>query len=173
MGNVVKLLVLLRDPLGHGPWRRVPPNTGFLHAPGAVVPTWWVPRPQPARCLVGWTAGPDAARFLALGRSPPDVTTLVRAGMGSLARRVGVPPELALAEVEDARLFDWAADPHARGAYSWIPVGALDAPAALAAPVDSLFFAGEATDADHPGTVHGALASGERAAREVASRLRR
>jgi monoamine oxidase len=173
MGNVVKLLVLLRDPLGHGPWKRVPPDTGFLHAPGAVIPTWWVPRPQPARSLIGWTAGPDAARFLRLGRGAREIAPLARAGMVGLARALGVPPDVALAQLEDARLYDWAADPFARGAYSWIPVGGLDAPATLAAPHHPLFFAGEATDADHPGTVHGALASAQRAARQVLARLLR
>lgn len=71
-------------------------------------------------------------------------------------------------------MFDWARDPFARGAYSWIPAGALDAPTALAAPVaDRLFFAGEATDAGgDSGTVHGALASGLRAADEILARLR-
>ena len=39
---------------------------------------------------------------------------------------------------------------------------------ALAKPVDAtLFFAGEATCQGHFGTVHGALMSGQRAAREV------
>jgi len=48
-------------------------------------------------------------------------------------------------------------------------VDALDAPARLAAPVaDTLFFAGEATHAAGAiGTVHGALETGERAAREL------
>jgi monoamine oxidase len=66
------------------------------------------------------------------------------------------------------------ADPWSRGAYSWIPVGGLDAPAALAAPVAGrLFFAGEATDlSGEPGTVHGALASGTRAAAEIVAALR-
>jgi len=61
------------------------------------------------------------------------------------------------------------------GAYSWLPAGALAAPSALAAPLDGrLFFAGEATDlAGDPGTVHGALATGARAAREIADRLTR
>jgi monoamine oxidase len=40
--------------------------------------------------------------------------------------------------------------------------------AALAQPInDQLFFAGEATSSDAPATVHGALASGQRAAQEV------
>jgi monoamine oxidase len=38
----------------------------------------------------------------------------------------------------------------------------------LAQPLEhTLFFAGEATDADYPATVAGAIHSGERAAREV------
>jgi len=40
--------------------------------------------------------------------------------------------------------------------------------AGLAAPVDgTLFFAGEATHLDQPGTVQGAIETGERAARHV------
>jgi monoamine oxidase len=52
-------------------------------------------------------------------------------------------------------------------------VGGLDAPRALAEPVrGTLFFAGEATDtSSHNGTVHGAIASGRRAAREVLATL--
>ena len=48
-------------------------------------------------------------------------------------------------------------------------VGATGSQQALAQPVSgTLFFAGEATVANgHHATVHGALASGERAAREV------
>jgi len=54
-------------------------------------------------------------------------------------------------------------------------VGGLDAPAALAAPLDGrLFFAGEATDtAGDPGTVHGAMATGARAAAEIVAALGR
>ena len=63
----------------------------------------------------------------------------------------------------------WSTDPWARGSYSYLPVGATPAlRAALAQPINGqLFFAGEATSSDAPGTVHGALASGQRAAQEV------
>ena len=69
---------------------------------------------------------------------------------------------------------DWKQDPWARGAYSWIPAGALEVPARLAEPVDdTLFFAGEATDtAGYRGTVHGALETGLRAAAELLASLR-
>jgi hypothetical protein len=68
---------------------------------------------------------------------------------------------------------DWQADHFTRGAYSYVPVGALDAVATLAQPVDdTLFLAGEATDSSgHTGTVHGTLATGQRAARQVLARV--
>ncbi len=63
----------------------------------------------------------------------------------------------------------WSTDPYSRGAMSYLPAGA--APQLrtdLAAPIDDrVFFAGEATDSDHPGTVSGAIASGRRAAAAV------
>lgn len=63
----------------------------------------------------------------------------------------------------------WSQDPFALGSYSYMPVGATpDHIEALAAPVgDRLFFAGEATESDHPATVHGAILSGRRAASEI------
>ncbi len=63
----------------------------------------------------------------------------------------------------------WKSDPFARGSYSSIGVNAsLEAIAALAEAVDDvLFFAGEATSQEYPGTVHGALLSGWRAADEI------
>ncbi len=68
----------------------------------------------------------------------------------------------------------WSKDPFASGSYSAMVVGAEPATRrALAAPVgDRLFFAGEATSREHPGTVHGARTSGLRAAAEVADRAR-
>jgi len=53
-------------------------------------------------------------------------------------------------------------------------VGGDGAEAALAKPLDNtLFFAGEATDiTGHNGTVHGAIASGKRAAAEILGSLR-
>lgn len=79
-------------------------------------------------------------------------------------------PNLTVPEVADLVRTDWAADPWALGSYSFLPVGASpDDRATLREPVDGrLFFAGEATDADNPATVHGAQASGRRVAEDVA-----
>jgi monoamine oxidase len=53
-------------------------------------------------------------------------------------------------------------------------VGGDGAQEALASPIENtLFFAGEATDiSGHNGTVHGAIASGRRAASEIQRSLR-
>lgn len=62
----------------------------------------------------------------------------------------------------------WGKDRFARGSYSY--VGASSQPGdyeAMAAPIGNLHFAGEATCATHPATVHGAYISGLRAAFEV------
>jgi monoamine oxidase len=62
----------------------------------------------------------------------------------------------------------WAHDPFARGSYSHALPGRAGERAILAAPVDQcLFFAGEATSPNFFSTAHGALESGQRAAREV------
>lgn len=64
----------------------------------------------------------------------------------------------------------WGLDPWALGSYSYLRAGASppDRRAAGAPGGPRLYFAGEHTSAAHPGTVHGALLSGQRAAAEVA-----
>ena len=63
----------------------------------------------------------------------------------------------------------WSRDPFAMGAFSFAATGMeKDARDTLAAPVENrIFFAGEATSIDYPGTVHGAILSGRRAAEDV------
>ena len=67
---------------------------------------------------------------------------------------------------------DWSTDECTRGAYSYLPVGAIPADrVALAAPVGNVRFAGEATHTDYPSTVHGALMSGQREADAIAVQI--
>ena len=64
----------------------------------------------------------------------------------------------------------WRSDPWTRGSYSYVPAGgSFDSYRQLATPVNErLFLAGEATHAVYPSTVHGAMMSGTRAARQIA-----
>jgi monoamine oxidase len=69
-----------------------------------------------------------------------------------------------------AKRFSWVNEPFIGGAYAHVPAGAAEARIALAKPEGKLFFAGEATAyQSNPQTVHGALKSGWRAAREILS----
>jgi monoamine oxidase len=62
----------------------------------------------------------------------------------------------------------WGQDPYSRGCYSYLPAGVHpEARDLLGKAHPPLFFAGEATNKDFPGTVHGAYLSGRRAAKEL------
>ena len=62
----------------------------------------------------------------------------------------------------------WGKDPLAGGCYSYVPLGATsDDFGILAEPAPPLFFAGEATNRDYRGTVHGAFLSGIREAQRI------
>jgi monoamine oxidase len=172
MGGVIKLFLRFRVPLTRIPGIREDiagklEGLRFLHTPDAAVPTWWIVGDENSPVLVGWAAGPVADRL-----SGKTDTEIIAAGMESLARAFGT--DTIASSIEDATVANWGQERWSRGAYSWIPAGALDAPAILATPVaDTLFFAGEATDtAGYRGTVHGAMVSGVRAARQVIASLR-
>lgn len=63
----------------------------------------------------------------------------------------------------------WSTDAYSRGAMSYLPAGATpQLRKDLAVPIGArVFLAGEATDPDHPGTVPGAIDSGQRAAAQL------
>lgn len=67
----------------------------------------------------------------------------------------------------------WSVDPFSLGSYSVVrPGGSHQACQALGKSIDDqLYFAGEATHSRYPATVHGALLSGQRVAREVLAAL--
>ena len=130
----------------------------MLHTGDPAFPTWWTSLPLESPLLVGWSAGTRAERLAGM--------PVVEEAMAALQRVYGAPVPARLVR---AWHHDWSADPFALGAYSYVPAGGLSARRRLAEPVDStLFFAGEATDTGgHTGTVHGAIASGMRAAEQV------
>jgi len=160
-GDVVKVALSFREPWWEPLERKLGMPLAFVHQRRAPVPTWWRPLPFAGPMLMGWAGGPAARRL----HGKP-AAAVARLALGSLARTLQTPPARLRELLQAWHVVDWAADPFAAGAYSWVPVGALDAQALLAAPVDdTLFFAGEATNAaGNSGTVHGALATGLRAA---------
>lgn len=91
----------------------------------------------------------------------------------ALAELDGLFDGAATANYVDGFIQDWSLEPFIKGAYSFpAPYTYLSETDTtridLAAPIDcKLFFAGEATNNNHPATVHGALESGARAAAEI------
>ena len=133
---------------------------GFVFANGESPRTWWTPTPNRVPMITAWAGGP---RALAEGAPWLErcLTTLSRI----MSRREDEVRALLIS----AHCHDWQNDIYSRGAYSYVPAGALIASQRIARPIDeTLFFAGEHTDLSFNwGTVHGALRSGQRAADQI------
>jgi monoamine oxidase len=144
-------------------------NLSFLFTPSELPPTWWTSMPHRTPVLTAWAGGPKAAKLQRLRTEPADRHALKDQCLATLAKVF----ELSRSQLEQLLLschfHDWQSDEYTRGAYSYVPAGAVDAPERLARPVDdTLYFAGEHTDTTgHWGTVHAALATGTRAAQQV------
>jgi monoamine oxidase len=139
-------------------------NMSFLFSPDEWFPTWWTTFPEKLPLLIGWAPFHAAERL-----SGRNESFIAEQALATLHRVLGISVEELNRLLEHAYVHDWQNDPFSRGAYSYGKVGAENATAALAKPVQStLFFAGEATETGgHNGTVHGAIASGQRAAKEI------
>lgn len=131
---------------------------------GAHFKVFWTAFPSLDPVLTAWSGGPASEPFDGL-----DDHAAAHTACGDLARIFGMTQEAVLDELRSHHRYDWQCDPLSLGAYSWVPAGAVDASAKMSKPVEStLFFAGEHTDTTgHWGTVHGALRSGLRAAKQV------
>jgi monoamine oxidase len=165
MGHVVKVVFAFKERF----WEWAFPHShadklGFLLSPDEPFRGWWTGYPILAPILVAWAGGPAADALAGLDRQQRTDRAL-----DSLARLVQVSRAVVDDQVVAWDTHDWAADPFARGAYSYVRVGGMEAQAVLAGPVENtLFFAGEATElAGHQATVHGAMSAGQRAADEV------
>lgn len=132
---------------GYAPWRGERPaiHEFYNYAPVANLPI-----------LVGLGAGEQGR---ALQRDP----RAAAAGMLQILKEIfgnSIPAPVG------QQASAWTSDPFSLGSYSYVATGASLAQCeTLAKPIeDRIFFAGEHTSAKYPGTTHGALLSGLRAA---------
>jgi monoamine oxidase len=167
MGKVIRVVFRFRSRF----WERISPsrkktlsNMSFLFTEDDTIPTFWTRAPEDSPIITAWAPFRSAERLS--GRKQSFV---IEEGLATLARVLNVPRKNIDSEFVSAHFHDWQADRFSRGAYSYGKVGSDGAQQALAAPIaHTLFFAGEATDiSGNNGTVHGAIASGQRAAREI------
>ena len=164
MGHAIKVVLGFRTAF----WERVG-DARYRHAAsfrpdGEAYSVYWTQAPQRSTLVSAWAGGP---RALALKECSRD--ELIGRALDGFAR-LFEPPGIAQSEFVDAAVHDWSTDPFACGAYSYVSVGGGAARAMLAGPLDdTLFFAGEATSVNgQGGTVNGALATGARAAEQIA-----
>jgi monoamine oxidase len=147
-----------------GFWQRLEAlrEASFIFAPALVPPTWWTTHPRQAATITGWIGGRRASGI--------DPNLLPQMGLTALAKFLGAG---VASHLMAQHSHDWQSDPRSLGAYTYVPAGSFHASEQMSEPVkETLFFAGEHTDTSgHWGTVHGALRSGYRAAKQLLAAL--
>jgi monoamine oxidase len=172
MGKVVRVTLSFRERF----WQNIHPagesrslaNLSFLFSHDNLFPTWWTQMPLHLPLITGWAPASSAESLARLGKDQ-----IIDKALASLSRVLHLEKSNVQSQLTAAYLHDWDTDPFSLGAYSYAKVGGEGYQQTLAAPLDNtLFFAGEATDtAGHNGTVHGAIATGKRAAAEILASL--
>lgn len=172
MGKIIRVTLRFRERF----WDAISPSArteetlsdmAFLFTEDEWFPTWWTTNPTRLPIITGWAPASAAERL-----SGQDPAFVIEHCLQSLSNSLKIELQTLQGLLEASYFHDWQTDPFSRGAYSYGKVGSDGAQEALGAPVENtLFFAGEATDiSGNNGTVHGAIASGYRAAREILQR---
>jgi monoamine oxidase len=155
MGPALKLIYRFDQPV-------LPEGIGALYS-AINPPMWWSPsygHDTNVTVMTAFITGDWARQLHAEGQE-----AALEHGFNTLQSELG----RKLPYPQAAMWVNWIDDPFAFGGYSVAPPGALSAREDLAQPLEHrLYWAGEAT-APHPwaSTVHGAYASGRRAAAEI------
>ncbi len=168
MGKVTRVVVRFRrrfwEDMSPAGSKKTLADMKFIFSDDEFFPTWWTAMPENLPIITGWA--PDDCSEKLQGQNRPSV---VERALETLAKLLSLPKSQLSDLMEAAYFHDWQSDLFCLGAYSYGAVGSTGAQKELGAPLDgTLFFAGEATDiTGHNGTVHGAIASGHRAAQEI------
>jgi monoamine oxidase len=166
MGKVIRVSLCFRERF----WEDLRVNKkslsklSFLFSDDELFPTWWTQMPTKSPVIVGWA--PFHAADQLTGHSLDSITNKALRALSNLLHTDHHKLKTLLAA---SHSHDWETDPFSRGAYSYVKFGGDTAQKNLGKPLaNTLFFAGEATDiTGYNGTVHGAMASGHRAASEI------
>lgn len=161
MGQVQRIVFLFKERFWEGIQIGESSLTevSFMHFKRPPFRTWWSCTPITAPLLVAWNAGRSYIENI-------EETKLVDLALAQLAKGLNLNKEVIDEQLLSYRFHDWEKDPFSKGAYSYCLADGWDAPRMLSEPLaDTLYFAGEATNHEgNFGTVHGAIATGEKAA---------
>lgn len=164
-GPVTRIVLLFREEF----WQKGKlARMSFIQGADPDVSVFWTLAPQRAPMLVAWSGGRRGAALALL--SPEERRDRA---IAAAARQFGLPRSRLAALLVDFWTHNWEDDPFARGAYSYPLVGGAKAGETLARPVrGTIYLAGEGTvEEEASGTVHGAIRSGRRAAKQLSRRL--
>jgi monoamine oxidase len=168
MGKVVRVILCFRErfwqDLRGSSESRSLADLSFLFSRDEFFPTWWTQMPETVPVITGWAPAKSAEKLAGMSKNE-----VIDKAIQSLSSLLLIDKSMVRAQLQTAYFHDWDSDPFSQGAYSYVKVGGEGCQRTLGSPIsDTLFFAGEATDTSgHNGTVHGAVASGQRAAREI------
>ncbi len=168
MGKVVRVILCFRERFWqslHGMnGSRSLGDVSFLFSRDNFFPTWWTQMPERVPILAGWAPAKSAERLAGLSND-----AVIDQAVESLSKLLQIEKSKVQSQLAAAYFHDWDSDPFSQGAYSYVKVSGEGCQRTLGSPMSStLYFAGEATDTSgHNGTVHGAIASGHRAAQEI------
>jgi monoamine oxidase len=160
MGHVARVVLWFRA----FPWESIQGASRFhfIHLHDGPFQALWTAHPIQWPVAVMWCGGTPAGALSNATRG--EVRHVVET---QLAVALGAKPKRIRSLIRGLWWHNWTADPYARGAYSYVKVGASSPGRSLSRSQGStLFFAGEAAG-DDTGTVEAALKSGRKAARQV------
>lgn len=162
MGHARRFTLIFREPF----WKQSQPGLSFLLSFESLPPVWWTTHPTSSNTLTGWVGGPRSEAF-----ANHTSDQLSEIACTQLARIFSLDPAHLRSRLIACHTHNWQHDGLTFGAYSYVPAGALSACSKMTIPAgNTLYFAGEHTDTTgHWGTVHAAIRSGQRAARQVLS----
>ncbi|MEN9625824.1 MAG: hypothetical protein RL557_152 [archaeon] len=125
--------------------------------------TWWTHYPEINPVLIGWMAGPAAAK-----NKHTSSEKLLEMGLTSLSRIFKIDTNLLMKELVSSHVINWGADPFVQGAYSYTTLDTQKARAVVAEPLHhTVFFAGEALYSQNSSTVEAAFGSGIETAQNI------
>ena len=159
-GWAMRLNLVFSDPV----WADAAPDAGFIFSEQERFPVWWTRRGSGGYLLTGWNGGPKAAALT--GASQEELLEMALQTLSAFFRR---SKEDLTSKLESVHYHNWYNDPFSAGSYSYVTAGGFEFSQAAGRPIENtLWFAGEAMASEgYWGTVHGALASGRRAAAEI------
>jgi monoamine oxidase len=168
MGKVVRVTLCFHErfweELNGMPDSKSLADLSFLFSSDQFFPTWWTEMPDHAPIITGWAPARSAESLVGLGKE-----AVTEKAVEALSNLLQVTKPQVQSQLSASYFHDWDSDPFSRGSYSYVKAGGEGCQLVLGEPVsETLYFAGEATDTTgHNGTVHGAIASGQRAAKEI------